>query len=128
MFNRAANIQIITDTMKLQEPLLEPFHDSSEHKYQEILGTCRVCGWFHTENTPIMTCCGRTLRQHVEEHYQRMKYLKEYISMASDEDLQANESSLNRHMLFITIIYAHLKEGESIREAYSQQFPHNPDN
>ncbi len=124
MFDRQRNIQLITDTMNLQAPLLEPFHDSSEHKYQEIMGTCKICGWFHTENTPTLPCCGKTLRQHVEEFQQRMKYLKEYIISASDENLRARESSLKAQMRFVTRIYTHLKEGESIRELYTKDSPH----
>lgn len=122
MFDRGGNIQIITKTMELQDPLLTPYHDSSEHKYQEIKGVCVVCGWFHTENTPRLLCCGETLRQHAEAMQEKMKYLREYISIASDEDLRARESSLKAVMLFITLLNNHLKEGRVIRELYSTQF------
>lgn len=114
--------------MKLQEPLIVPYHDSEKHKYQQVSGTCITCGWLHTEDTPRLSCCGRTLREHVEEWQDRMKYLKEYILAASDEELASAESSLNQLMSYIRLIRYELQRGKSIRVLYSDKYPHRSDN
>lgn len=63
------------------EEALSLYHDASEHKYvedPENPGMCSKCGWFSLES-PIMDCCGGTLREHFEEYLYRSKELRRLI-------------------------------------------------
>lgn len=76
--------------------VLEPYHDATEHSYQEDPeepGICKICGWLNEEKLPKLSC-GHTHHDHAQELLNYVKLVRASLNRLDESQTRNLEEFL----------------------------------